>query len=231
MEKREHWKPAPGVTEKVKQAYLAGRSGFEIAADLGVDPSRIYYQLHLGGVKRRSSAGLKRRKTCRTCGGSFASSSNNAQFCSKVCQYGEATCECCGKAFTKRAPSGGGRPGSRLNVFCSRPCEARGRRVPDLRRIRDDGYVVVRLPDGWPWGGNGSYQGTMLEHRMVMTLHLDRRLEAHETVHHINGDKTDNRLENLQLRTGRHGRGVALECLDCGSHNVEAVPLEGHSSS
>lgn len=39
------------------------------------------------------------------------------------------------------------------------------------------------------------------------------------------GGYDDNRLENLQLRTGRHGKGVVMHCLDCGSHNVETVEI------
>lgn len=37
------------------------------------------------------------------------------------------------------------------------------------------------------------------EHRYIMQCHIGRKLLPHESIHHINGDKLDNRIENLEL--------------------------------
>lgn len=86
------------------------------------------------------------------------------------------------------------------------------------------GYVVVApVPEEFAAMRNKS--GTVLEHRLVMAQYLGRPLLRSETVHHVNGVRSDNRIGNLQLRIGQHGAGQRWQCADCGSHNVTAVAL------
>lgn len=65
------------------------------------------------------------------------------------------------------------------------------------REIDRDGYIRIYRPSH-PWPRRN---GSLPEHVAVMEMHIGRRIQCGECVHHRNHDRQDNRLENLELLT------------------------------
>lgn len=76
--------------------------------------------------------------------------------------------------------------------------------------IRPDGYVSIQKKSliGHP---QADKNGRILMHQLIMCEHLKRNLIKGETVHHKNGNRSDNRIENLELWSNSQPSGQRVE--------------------
>ena len=148
-------------------------------------------------------------KNCPICENKFETYiSVDKKFCCRKCRDAftkkqtyekyKTNCRVCGKEFLPPRPAEGAQ-------FCSYKCSGIANRKD---RVDRQGYWFVCVP-GHP---KSSKQGYVGEHTLIMEKHIGRHLKPEEVVHHVNRDRKDNRIQNLQLMTDvEHKRLHAIE--------------------
>lgn len=116
-----------------------------------------------------------------------------------------ANCAHCGSIFVKgkRYKKSGRFSGyHHAQIYCNFVCKNKAQYPEDKKTgyIDNKGYRRISV--------NGKQRE---EHRLVMEKIIGRKLLSNETVHHKNGQRLDNRPENLELWSSRHGRGQRVE--------------------
>jgi hypothetical protein len=123
---------------------------------------------------------------------------------------GERDCVECGKTFVP------GKNGEERR-FCSTTCWYDSRVPVYSTRDGGNGYLIIKVPPGTP---GAKKRGTrspnwMWHHRYVIQQAIGRTLEPSENVHHINGQRGDNRLENLELWNQAQPTGIRASDYHC----------------
>ena len=130
------------------------------------------------------------------------------KFCSNICMYKhfkidftETICQLCGKKFIISLSR---KDSKTRGKFCSAQCRSKfhslemagkGNSLWHGGYFYRSGYKFIYQPNH-PFANKLGY---VREHRLVMEKHLGRLLKQEEVVHHKNGIKDDNRIENLEL--------------------------------
>lgn len=95
-------------------------------------------------------------------------------------------------------------------VHNNHPKASRQHRWKPGGSVASNGYVKVRVGKGHPLADPNGYA---YEHHVVWCAAGRSRPAKGEIIHHRNGDKTDNRIENLEL-------------MERGTHNAEHLAVE-----
>lgn len=154
----------------------------------------LQVEKHWGNTRFRVWTGI-----CCVCKKIFYTNTQKVQSCSFSCskkivrpkriKLGEVVCcPVCQKQFYKY-------PCETNKSYCSQKCYVAVNRGANSNHWKGGNYIEDGYRKLWV-GGKKRY---CLEHRIVMEKAIGRALYKFELVHHKNGDRLDNRIENLEL--------------------------------
>lgn len=165
---------------------------------------------------------------CKLCGKEFKSYNHFPKYCSISCKRDAWRTLIRNKEFRKKYDIGfkKGHPswlkGTHIQTNTGKSHFKKGQKVPKGSNSHawgggkhiKDGYIMILNPS-FKTGTPADERRYIFEHRAIMEKTLGRRLGYQEIVHHKNGIKTDNRLENLELvlRKTHFGQVTCPHCL------------------
>lgn len=150
------------------------------------------------------------RRSCLRCGGIFNPRTKRTIYCSHACQRGVGKCENCGRDYIYSHHG--------VKRFCSMPCHNDFMCPFGTIRPRGDGYMMIKVSSevlGIRTSYGKNRKGWMLLHRYVMQEKLGRPILSSENIHHLNGQRDDNRPENLELWNKPQPVGIRASDYHC----------------